>query len=52
MKHQDGNWVIISQMASDGSLFFPRTGACKSSLFYKRETKNVLTTVKPLGGEQ
>jgi len=45
MKHQEGYWAIISQMASNGTLFSPGTGAWKSSLFYKRETKNVLTAV-------
>jgi hypothetical protein len=50
MKHQEGYWAIISQMASNGSLFSPGTEAWKSNLFCKRETKNGLTTVKLPGG--
>jgi len=52
MKNQDGYWAIIRQMTSNGSLFSPGTGTWKSSLFCKRETKNVLTAVKLPGGEQ
>jgi hypothetical protein len=52
MKHQDGYWAIISQMAPKGSLFFPGTGDWKSNLFCMQETKNVLTAVKLPGGEQ